>query len=67
MLCNRLFDFVTGTEIVVPPASIRAPLWDIVRPNEAATDLLAAHAEVLRSGDRRPERLPLYVKSARRR
>ena len=49
MFCNRIFDFVTGSEIVVPPPGDYTPRWDIVRPNEAAEELLAEHAKALQS------------------
>ena len=47
MFCNRIFDFVTGTEIVLPLAGTAEPAWDIVRPNEAAEHLLANHMRTL--------------------
>lgn len=47
MLCNRLIDFVTGMDITLPPPGHSEPSWDIVRPNQAALDLLAQHAQVL--------------------
>lgn len=58
MLCSRIFDFVTGTEIVVVPPGVHAPTWDIVRPNEAAEELLAAHARALQlqTNSRPPDR-----------
>ena len=47
MFCNRIFDFVTGTEIALPLAGTAPPAWDIVRPNEAAENLLADHMRTL--------------------
>ncbi len=58
MLCNRVFDFVTGSEIPIPPPSDTPPRWDIVRPNETAEELLARHARALggqASSSRRPD------------
>ena len=54
-MSNRIFDFVTGTEVVLaaPPcrnaeiAGGERPVWDIIRPNSAAADLIRRHEKAL--------------------
>ncbi len=58
--CNRVFDFVSGAEIVLPRPGDDLPEWDIVRPNPAAAALLAEHQRLIEqrvSRNRRPDPL----------
>jgi hypothetical protein len=55
MMCSRIYDFVTGTEVVLaaPPchaireAAPEGPNLDILRPNPAAKALIKQHEETL--------------------
>jgi hypothetical protein len=55
MFCNRIFDFVTQTKVVLAAPSCQntcaagreQPIWDFTRPNLAATDLIRRHEKIL--------------------
>ena len=55
MFCNRLFDFVTQTEVVLagPPCrnaemvEREKSVLDIIRPNRTAADLIRRHEKAL--------------------
>ncbi len=64
MLCNRFFDFVSGTEIALaaPPCRSSAAAGsqdagaylDIVRPNDEARALVEAHMSALTRARTKP-------------
>lgn len=51
MGCVHVHDFIRGTTITLPRAaleqSIGQEVWDILRPNEQASELFARHVQTL--------------------
>ena len=51
MGCLRVHDFINGTTIALPPVSIEREVgqrvWDILRPNQQASELVARHVQLL--------------------
>ena len=47
----RVHDFIKGTTIALPPVSLDRSIgqdsWDILRPNQEASELVARHVRVL--------------------
>lgn len=60
MATMRLYDFVNGTEVLLPDTPCpqgaetegERPLWDILRADEAARALIERHERVLSGLDR---------------
>ena len=51
MACQRVHDFVRGTTIALPHVNLEKStdreIWDILRPNRKASDLVAQHVRAL--------------------
>jgi len=51
MACLHIHDFITGSRIVLPRPTVNRPnaveVWDILRPNAQAAELVARHVKML--------------------
>lgn len=61
MSCLHVHDFIAGTTITLPRAILERPVaqegWDILRPNQQASALVARHVQVLEGlgAERKPK------------